>query len=187
MAFVQRGLFGEWTPPRGVWQGTTTVVTGLRRLAAADEAVVRRAVEHALSQGTPLELRFGGHGGAETLALIFAREWISGMALSPGPVLRVVVPGRIRELPAVMRAAVECAADAVDELCLPLHALESHEHHRRALLDGATAVVAFLDDAQRGGAYRLAAAAARAGIDVDVVRVLPATALRPRRVLSDIM
>lgn len=123
----------------------------------------------------------------ETAALIFAREWIKAMAPSPGPALRVVVLGSVRDLPAVARTAVECAADAVEELCLQAFELESHEHHRRALLDGATRVLAFLDDAQRGGPYRLAAAAARAGIDVDIVRVEPATDARPTRPLSALM
>jgi hypothetical protein len=137
-------------------------VSGIRDLAVESEADVELAVADAIFNVE--EMRFGGARGSDTVALGAACELADAELL-----LRVFVPGRLRDQPREAVAAAQCA-DEVVELGLPLTPWAYYQRND-ALLRGADRLLAFTDGRDTGGTAYTIERAAEWGIPTDLIPV----------------
>jgi len=137
--------------------------TGHRALPPGARERIAAGLAEVLSR-SPVELRFGGAPGADTVALELAAA-----ARGPGTAITVLAPSTARDLPATARRAALAHADRIVELGFPFGARWSYLRRNDALLDGADLLLAFWDGRERGGTWYTVARARRLGVPVLVI------------------
>lgn len=142
-------------------------ISGIRDIDPYDHPIVSMRVARAMAAMSPVEVRFGGALGVDTLALHAA----VGMQKDGTDWFVVYVPFRVEDQPIVAQRAIIFLADDVVELGYPKGKKWAYLRRNEKMLVGAHLLLAFSDGRQSGGTAHTMRVAREAGIPVSMQHV----------------